>query len=408
MNAPLPADCPTPALVVDRAVLERNIAGMAGRMRRLGVQLRPHWKTSKMVEVARLQEAGGCVGFTCATPAEVQCLLDHGYTDLTWAHQPVGDPKVAAAVEANRRGRVRVALDSVEAAGPLAAAARQAGVVIPYLVEVDTGLGRAGVSPDRVVDLAGRLADLDGLRLEGVMTHEGHLSGYGEDREGLQQEGRSVGRTIAAVAKRLRDTGFTATVVSVGSTPGSTSTPTVPGITEARAGTYVFNDANQVTVGSAPLPACALTVAARVVSTPRPGEAIIDAGSKSMSSDPPTRGAGFGRLLAPDGASYAEIDFPPGQRGARLPKRTRRKTFSSGRHGPHPPQPRLRHRQHVAPGAGDRKARRHGGVEYQSPPLSGSRIGLASLHGSNCLHWVLSLESFWTLGCARRAPEEPP
>lgn len=308
MTAPLPADCPTPALVVDRAVLERNVAGMAARMRRLGVDLRPHWKTSKMVEVARLQEAEGCAGFTCATPAEVECLLDHGYTDLTWAHQPVGGPKVAAAVEANRRGRVRVALDSVEAAGPLAAAARAAGVVIPYLIEVDTGLGRAGISPERAVDLAGRLARLDGLALEGVITHEGHLSGYGEDRAGLEEEGRAVGKNIVGVARTLREAGFGASVVSVGSTPGSTSTPTVPGVTEARAGTYVFNDANQVTVGSAPLSACALTVAARVVSTPRPGEAIIDAGSKSMSSDPPTRGAGFGRILAPDGA-YAEINF---------------------------------------------------------------------------------------------------
>lgn len=299
---------PTPALVVNRAVLEHNITGMALRMKKLGVNLRPHWKTSKMVEVARLQLQAGCVGFTCATPAEVECLLDHGFTDITWAHQPVGDPKVDFAVEANRRGHVRVALDSQAAATPLARAASAADVVVPYVIEVDTGLGRAGVTPGQVMDLAGRLAGLRGLQMEGIMTHEGHLSGFGEDRRGLEAEGVSVGRTITGVARALGAAGFQVKIVSVGSTPGSTSTPTVPGITESRSGTYVFNDANQVTVGSTDLSGCALTVAARVVSTPRPGEAIIDAGSKSMSSDGPTSGAGFGRVLAADGG-YADIDF---------------------------------------------------------------------------------------------------
>ena len=299
---------PTPALVIDRAVMERNVTEMAQRMKNLGVALRPHWKTSKMVEAAHMQSIAGCVGFTCATPAEVECLLDHGFTDLTWAHQPVGTPKVSFAVEANRRGRVRVALDSLEAAAPLASAGTRAGVVIPYLIEVDTGLGRAGVVPGRVVDLAGRLVRLEGLEFEGIITHAGHLSAFGDDRSGLETEGRAVGRTMVGLAQALREAGFQVTVVSVGSTPGSTSTPTVPGITEARPGTYVFHDANQVAVGSTDLSGCALTVAARVVSTPRPGEAIIDAGSKAMSSDSSTSGTGFGKVLAKNGA-YADIAF---------------------------------------------------------------------------------------------------
>jgi len=261
-----------------------------------------------MVEAAHMQSRAGCVGFTCATPAEVKCLLDHGYTDITWAHQPAGGPKVAFALEANRRGRVRVAIDSLEVAAPLARAGAAAGVVIPYLIEVDTGLGRAGVVPDQVVDLAGRLARLDGLQFEGIITHAGHLSGFGKDRSGLEAEGRAVGRTMVRISHALGRAGFPVTVVSVGSTPGSTSTPTVSGVTEARPGTYVFNDANQVTVGSTDLSGCALTVASRVVSTPRPGEAIIDAGSKSMSSDSPTSGTGLGRVLAEDGA-YADIHF---------------------------------------------------------------------------------------------------
>lgn len=308
MNIHLPEDIPTPALVVDRAVLERNIAEMAAHMERLGVALRPHWKTSKMTEVAHLQRRAGCVGFTCATPAEIQCLLDHGHTDLTWAHQPVGPAKVRFAVEANRRGRVRVAVDSPQAAVPLGEAASRAGVTVPCLIEVDTGLGRAGVPPRQVVELAGRLARIDGLRPEGIITHEGHLGGFGEDRSGLEEEGRSVGRTMVGVARKLREAGLEAATVSVGSTPGATSTPGVSGVTEARPGTYVFGDANQVTLGSATLSDCALRVAARVVSAPRPGHAIIDAGSKAMSSDRPASGTGFGRVVGGNG-SFSDIAF---------------------------------------------------------------------------------------------------
>ena len=203
------SEMPTPALVVDRAVLERNIADMARRMRDLGVALRPHWKTSKMVEAAHLQHQAGCVGFTCATPAEVDCLLEHGYTDLTWAHQPVGPSKVAFAVEANRRGTVRVALDSVEAAAPLSRAAVVAGVAVPYLIEVDTGLGRAGVAPDQVLELAGRMAGLAGLEFEGIITHAGHLSGFGSrPLEASWHEGLAVGRTMVGIAQALREAGF--------------------------------------------------------------------------------------------------------------------------------------------------------------------------------------------------------
>ncbi len=308
MNSHLPGDLPTPALVVDRAVLERNISHMAAHLKKLRVDHRPHWKTSKMLEVARLQHQAGCVGFTCATPAEVRILLDHGYTNLTWAHQPVGAAKVTFAVESNRRGKVRVALDSREAAAPLSQAAQTAGVTVPYLIEVDTGLNRAGVVPGQVVKLAGTLARLAGLRLEGIITHEGHLGGFGQDRSGLEQEGRTVGHTMTTLARELRQVGLAAPTVSVGSTPGATSTPAVAGITEARPGTYVFGDANQITLGSTDLAGCALTVAARVVSTPGPGRAIIDAGSKAMSSDGPAVGAGLGKVLSPTG-SVLEIDF---------------------------------------------------------------------------------------------------
>jgi D-serine deaminase-like pyridoxal phosphate-dependent protein len=284
----------SPSLVVDVARLDRNVADMAARMADAGVRLRPHFKTSKCLEVARRQLAAGAIGFTCSTPAEVRLLQDEGVDDLLWAHQPVGPVKVAFAVEALRRGGLMVALDSVEAAEPLARAAADTGVAVPYLMECDTGLHRAGVDPDRAVATAAALAALPALELRGVMTHEGHVGKHAGDRAAVEAAGTAAGKLLAEIAGGLRDAGHASPIVSVGSTPAATSSPVVDGVTEARPGTYVYYDANQIGNGSATTETCAQTVLARVVSTQRAGRAIIDAGSKSMSSDGNPTAGGLG------------------------------------------------------------------------------------------------------------------
>ncbi|MFI0425035.1 alanine racemase [Spongiactinospora sp. 9N601] len=293
--SPVPIDTlPTPALLIDRDRLIANITGMAARAASAGVALRPHFKASKCLEVARLQLDHGAIGFTCATPAEVTALLDAGINDLVWAHQPVGPAKAAFAA----RTGVTVALDSAEIARPLAEAARAAGRRVPYLIELDTGLGRAGVAPEHATALAAELAALPGLEMRGVLTHEGHLMTYLGDRAGMERAGRQVGEVVIAVAAELRAAGHPCEIVSVGSTPGAaTATPFVPGVTETRAGTYVFYDGNQVALGTADLTRTALTVLTRVASVQRAGTAIVDAGLKAMSSDASVTGAGFGRVL---------------------------------------------------------------------------------------------------------------
>lgn len=307
--APLPvpvAALPTPALLVDPVAVADNVTRMAALAADAGVTLRPHFKTSKCLEVARQQRAAGAIGFTCATPAEVSLLQDWLARepgpggDILWGHQPVGPARVAFAVEAVRRARaagctVTVALDSVAVARPLAAAARDADVTVPYFLEVDTGLGRAGVDPDDAVAVAADLAVLSHLELRGTFTHEGHVSDHYGDRAAIRAAGRTVGETLAAVGAALRGAGHPCAIVSVGSTPAADSSPFVPGVTEARAGTYVFHDGNQVALGSAAADQLALRVAARVVST-RPGAAIIDAGLKAMSGDRAVDGSGLGRI----------------------------------------------------------------------------------------------------------------
>lgn len=308
--APLPvpvAALPTPALLVDLAAVAANVGRMAALARQAGVALRPHFKTSKCLEVARQQRDAGAVGFTCATPGEVRLLQDWLSQDpgpggdLLWGHQPVGPARVAFAIEAVRRGSdtgttVTVGLDSLAAARPLAEAARDAGVTVPYFLEVDTGLGRAGVDPDGAVAVAAELAALPGLLLRGVFTHEGHVAAHYGDRAAIQAAGRQVGETLAAVGAALRGAGHPCETVSVGSTPAADSSPFAPGVTEARPGTYVFHDGNQVALGSAAGDQVALRVLARVVSTPRPGAAIIDAGLKAMSGDLAIDGAGLGHI----------------------------------------------------------------------------------------------------------------
>ena len=290
----------TPVLAVDEAKLRRNIRRMASQMKEAGRDLRPHFKTSKMIPAARMQAEAGAVGFCCATAAELEALINAGFTDLLWAHQPVGPAKVRAAINFNRRARVMVALDSPAVAAPLSQAAAAAAVAVPFLLEVDTGLGRAGVSPQDAPAVARRLAGLPGLEPAGVMTHEGHVSAHGADRPALEEAGRRAGRALAEAAKNVWAAGIKADIVSVGSTPAATSSPFADGVTEARPGTYVFHDANQVFYGSAAWEDCALTVIARIVSRPGPERAVIDAGRKAMSSDLSPDGGGFGVLPGRD------------------------------------------------------------------------------------------------------------
>lgn len=304
----------TPALLVELPRMERNIARMAEAYAAARVTLRPHVKTSKCWEVARRQLGAGAVGFTCSTPEEVDWLLGQGVPDLLWAHVPVGPAKVAFAVDAVARAeragqRLAVALDSVAAGQSLSEAALRAGVRVPFVLEVNTGHGRAGAEPGAVPERARELAALAGLSLRGVLTHEGHLARYVGDRAGLERAGRGAGDLLAALAAGLRADGHTMDIVSVGSTPGATSAPFADGVTEARPGTYVYFDANQMRLGSAVLDECALTVLGRVVSTERPGVVVTDAGIKAMSSDAVAAAGSVGLVCDADGLPLAGVEF---------------------------------------------------------------------------------------------------
>ena len=299
----------TPALLIDRPLMMRNISMMADFATDAGVVLRPHFKTSKMIEVARLQLQAGAVGFTCATLAEAQELLAAGINDVFWANAPSSRAKARFVAEANLTARVAVGVDSVELSAVLSEAAVDAGAEIPVILEIDTGLARTGVLPARAADVAADIAALPGILLDGVYMHEGQLASITGDRNEVVAAGVRASSTLVAVAEQLRESDHAISVVSVGSTPGWESAPRVTGVTEARAGTYVFFDANQLRLGSALSAQCALTVLSTVVSSPAPDRRVIDAGIKAMSSDRSNRGDTLGLVTAPAGVLADNIVF---------------------------------------------------------------------------------------------------
>jgi len=287
----------TPAVLVDLDVVERNIAAMAERARRCGVRLRPHAKTHKVVEIARMQVAAGAAGLSVAKATEAEVFADAGFDDLFVAYPVVGADKGRRLLALTDRARIAVGVDSEDGARTLAAVFHAAGRPLDVMLKVDVGFHRVGVTPERAAEAARRIADLPGLRLRGVFTHAGHAY-LAESPEGVAHVALSEGSSLVETAQRIRDAGLEIEDVSVGSTPTARQAMSVEGVTECRPGNYVYHDASQVSLGTCALEDCAMTVLTTVVSVPAPDRAVVDAGSKTLSSDPlRPRGAGFGFVL---------------------------------------------------------------------------------------------------------------
>lgn len=281
----------TPCIVVDRPRLERNIAAMAQLARSSGKVLRPHAKTHKCVEIARMQLAAGAVGLTTAKISEADCFADDGPLDIFIANEVIGSAKVARLARLRDRSRATVGLDSAEGLSFLTGIGT-ATDPLRVLIEVDTGLGRAGVrGAEAAVDLALQVARTRGIQLSGVFTHEGHV--YRSPADQRDAVCRLAAARLLEAAEAIRAAGMPVEVVSVGSTPGAAPMAAVPGITELRPGTYVFGDAMQARLGTDPA-CCALSVLATVVSRPEPGSAILDCGTKALSGDAATTGSRYG------------------------------------------------------------------------------------------------------------------
>jgi D-serine deaminase-like pyridoxal phosphate-dependent protein len=275
-------DLDTPAVLIDVDVMERNLARAADYARRHGLRLRPHIKTHKIPALARRQLELGACGITCAKTTEALAMMACEPPDLLVAYPVLGAPKVERLVELARRTQVTVSLDSAEAARPIAAAARAAGVEIGVLAEMDAGLRRVGVPPgEPVLDLVLELLKLEGLRWRGIAFYPGHIKAL--DETGRAQLG-SLREALWSTVSLLEGRGLKPEIVSGGSTPLLWESHTLPELNEIRPGTYIFNDRNTVLSGACTPQDCAATILVTVVSTAA-DRIIVDGGSKTFSSD---------------------------------------------------------------------------------------------------------------------------
>lgn len=294
-------DLETPALVVDRWRLDRNIQRMRERLAGLGVPLRPHVKTAKSVEIVRLAVEGQPGGITVSTLREAEYFLEAGFTDILYAVGIVPSKLAHVAALQARGADVTIILDSVEMAE---AAARQAvalDAVFPVLIEVDTDGGRAGVAADdgrRLVGIGRILDSAPGTELRGVMTHAG-LSYGCRTPEVLSAHSEQERSRAVAAAQALRDAGLPAPVVSVGSTPTAMFAERLDGVSEVRAGVYMFHDLVMADLGVCSEDEIALSVLATVIGHRRDlGYLLVDAGGLAMSKDsgPARDEPGYGTL----------------------------------------------------------------------------------------------------------------
>jgi D-serine deaminase-like pyridoxal phosphate-dependent protein len=289
-------DLDTPALLLDLDVVERNIVEMADVARTAGVRLRPHTKTHKSPEIAQMQLDAGATGITVAKLGEAEVMVDAGIDDVLIAYPLVGERKLDRLGALLERAHIRTTTDSVEVAEGLGRVGVEIGRDVPLLVEVDTGLHRTGRAPGPpTVELVRRISEIRGVEVIGLLTHAGHAyrsAGLDELRAVSEREGHELVETAAACAAA----GVALRELSVGSTPTARLVAEVPGVTEIRPGTYVYNDVQQMRLGVAGEAMCAATVLTTVVAHPTDERFVLDAGSKAFTSDggdgPPFPGRG--------------------------------------------------------------------------------------------------------------------
>jgi len=294
----------TPSALVDLDRLEKNAARMADKARRLGVRLRPHVKTHKCIEAARIQTDLHFGGLTVSTLAEAQAFAAGGFSNITYA-VPIAPQKIAEAIDLHSEvDALNLLVDHPDTIRAIDDAATSRGTILPVYLEIDCGGGRSGVDPESEATqlLARRLADADAIDFRGLLTHAGHAYRARTRSEAFEVacEERNL---MTALAAEIRDLGVEFTDVSVGATPTMRAIDDLTGVTEVRPGNYVFYDAYQTAIRSCAIDEVAFSVLATVISVDAERRrAVVDAGALALSKDTgPTHvdpKCGFGLIVA--------------------------------------------------------------------------------------------------------------
>ena len=271
----------TPALLLDLDAMERNLTKMAGFFAGR-TRLRPHYKNHKSPVLARRQMDAGAIGMTCATLSEAEALVSHGFSDIHISGELTGDRKIARFVELARQADLKTVVDNPRAVASLGAAARAKGCRPGVLVDVNVGQNRTGVKPGPAVVELARQVLAEGLRFDGLMGYEGHVSHQTEGPEKESAYDLAMG-TLMKCRSLVEDSGIPVETVSTGGTGTYHLSPRFPGITESQAGSYLLMDTDYITT-------CkdferTLTVLGTVISKTEGERVVVDAGLKSISSE---------------------------------------------------------------------------------------------------------------------------
>jgi len=278
-------DLETPALLIDQQRLMRNITYMQEIADSSGVTLRPHTKTHKCPEIAKLQVKAGAKGICVQKLGEAEVMVEAGFQDILIPNEIVQPTKIARLVDLRDKATIKVAVDSIENADALGKAAASHGRTMPVYIDVDIGMKRCSIPlGPAVAKFAKRITAIRGLSLEGLTTYEGHLYKIKNPKQRAAAATRIIKRYVE-VGNRIRKSGIEFPAICCASTLTAPATAKVPGITELHPGNYVFYDLIQVGRGSAVFDNCAQSVLTTVISTPTDDRFVVDAGSKAFVND---------------------------------------------------------------------------------------------------------------------------
>lgn len=276
----------TPCIVLDMDRVERNLRRMQEICQANHCKLRPHTKTHKIPELAQLQLDYGAAGITVAKLSEAETMAQGGIRDIFMAYPLIGAHRIQRAIALAKSVRLICAADCYESAQLISQACVEAGIQMELRLEVDTGMARTGTPYVDAVEEAVRIAALPGVKLQGIFTFRGLIYDGKVDSD-CRKCGIQEGEIMAALAEKIRARGILLEDVSVGSTPTGEFCAEVPGVTEVRPGTYIFQDMMQVNTHACgcTMDDVAATVWTQVVSTCKPDVIVVDCGCKSISTD---------------------------------------------------------------------------------------------------------------------------
>jgi D-serine deaminase-like pyridoxal phosphate-dependent protein len=307
---PSPADRPTPFIEVDGPRLNRNIVKMQEIADHSGVSLRPHIKTHKSIEIARRQIEAGAIGLTASKASEAEVFVQSGFKDVLMAYPVIQASTIRHLLALARSEQACLSFIAGDAVGvkALSEAAVGAGCVVQVFLKVDVGLGRIGVKPRTAsaLDVARQLTAAAGLKFAGLLSHAGHAYGA-TSREAIAAVAQAEAAELVALRQQLEATGIVDLAISTGSTPTALGAPIAAPADEIRPGNYAFLDLTALRLGIASADELALSVVASVIAV-NDAHAIIDAGSKMLSSDHGphgTGGGGYGCAISMDAAGKA-------------------------------------------------------------------------------------------------------